>query len=131
MLCKLEGDKYSCSYLRKGQGRITDTTRLGSRAAQFMGQSPTLSVFYRQLICISYASWVMQKERVTPSAPAFTSHYPHSVSVYLASVRSRYYTRRAVVDFKRFSLGEAYSKIIRFKQLEMLRMLHKAAHPPI
>lgn len=70
MLCKLEGDKYSCSYLRKGQGRITDITRLGLQAAQFMGQSPTLLVFYRQLICI------MQKERVTPRAPAFTSHIP-------------------------------------------------------
>ncbi len=48
----------------------------GLQAAQFMGQSPTLLVFYRQLICISYASWVMQKERVIPSAPAFTSHNP-------------------------------------------------------
>lgn len=116
MLCKLEGDKYSCSYLRKGQGRITDTTRLGLQAAQSMGQSPTLLVFYRQLICISYASWVMQKERITPSAPAFTSHYPHSLSVYFASVRSCYYTRRAVMDFKCVFLGQ-FKTFKRFKQL--------------
>lgn len=71
MLCKLEGDKYSCSYLRKGQGRITDTTRLGLQAAQFIGQAPTLVVFYRQLICISYASWVMQKRKSHSFCPCF------------------------------------------------------------
>lgn len=82
MLCKLECDKYSCTYLRKGQGHITDATRLG---LQFVGKLPTLLVFYGQLICISYASWLMQKEGVTPSA--FASPYPHSVSVYVASIR--------------------------------------------
>lgn len=114
MLCKLEGDKYSCSYLRKGQGRITDTTRLGLQAAHFTGQSTTSLVFYRQLICISYTStlYCVRTKTVTPSAPAFTSHE----ALFILPV-SGYGIRQGALLWTGF---------FRFKQLKIHQILQKA-----